>query len=258
MGARRGRARVRRTGRGRARGRRLRRLRPRPARPGGRLRSSRCRPSATCSPTRAHAARDGRAVRRRLRRSASRPRRRGGFSPAVDVFYGGDPPRAVVTAEVAGMDPDELGLEINGRELVISGHRRPRRARGPRLPADGDRTRAVPAHRGAGRQRGRRRAGASRTACCRWSCRWPEPAARRARADRSRIEEGEVEMIEVARPAARAREVAGSRRSALPRRCPVLPLRESVTFPETVTPLAVGQERRWRSSTMRSAATGCW
>src|SRR5919197_1681256 len=53
------------------------------------------------------------------------PRRRGGFSPAVDVFYEGDPPRAVVHAELAGIDPDEIGLEIEGRELVIAGHRRP-------------------------------------------------------------------------------------------------------------------------------------
>jgi HSP20 family protein len=58
------------------------------------------------------------------------PRRRGGFSPAVDVFYEGDPPRAVVHAELAGIDPDEIGLEIEGRELVIAGHRRPAEAEG--------------------------------------------------------------------------------------------------------------------------------
>jgi len=55
---------------------------------------------------------------------------RGGFSPAVDVFYQGDPPRAVVQAELAGIDPDELTLEIEGRELVIAGHRRPDDAEG--------------------------------------------------------------------------------------------------------------------------------
>jgi HSP20 family protein len=49
----------------------------------------------------------------------------GGFLPALDVFYEGDPPRAVVHAELAGIDPDELSLEIEGRELVIAGHRRP-------------------------------------------------------------------------------------------------------------------------------------
>jgi HSP20 family protein len=58
------------------------------------------------------------------------PHHRGGFSPAVDVFYEGDPPRAVVHAELAGIDPDEIGLEIEGRELVIAGHRRPTDAEG--------------------------------------------------------------------------------------------------------------------------------
>ncbi|MEJ7784040.1 MAG: Hsp20/alpha crystallin family protein [Solirubrobacteraceae bacterium] len=54
----------------------------------------------------------------------------GGFSPAVDVFYADDPPRAVVHAELAGIDIDEIGLEIEGRELVIAGHRRPADAEG--------------------------------------------------------------------------------------------------------------------------------
>ena len=51
------------------------------------------------------------------------PRRRGGFSPAVDVFYASDPPRAVVRAELAGIDPNAVQLEITGRELVLSGQR---------------------------------------------------------------------------------------------------------------------------------------
>jgi HSP20 family protein len=60
-----------------------------------------------------------------LDRSGFTPRRRGGFSPAVDVFYEGNPPRAVIHAELAGIDADQIGLEIQGRELVIAGHRRP-------------------------------------------------------------------------------------------------------------------------------------
>jgi len=59
-----------------------------------------------------------------LQRSGVAPRRRAGFSPAVDVYYADDPPRAVVVAELAGIDADELELEIQGRELVLSGHRR--------------------------------------------------------------------------------------------------------------------------------------
>jgi HSP20 family protein len=46
-----------------------------------------------------------------------------GFSPAADVYYQGSPPRAVVRAELAGVDPDEVTLEVRGRELVISGRR---------------------------------------------------------------------------------------------------------------------------------------
>ena len=53
------------------------------------------------------------------------PRRRAGFSPAVDVYYAADPPRAVVRADLAGVDPADLALEIRGRELVLSGRRRP-------------------------------------------------------------------------------------------------------------------------------------
>ena len=38
-------------------------------------------------------------------------RHHGGFSPAVDVFYEGDPPRAVVHAELAGIDQDCSGKD---------------------------------------------------------------------------------------------------------------------------------------------------
>ncbi len=52
------------------------------------------------------------------------PRRSGGFSPAVDVFYVGDPPRAVVQAELPGVDPADVDVEVQGRELVLTGERR--------------------------------------------------------------------------------------------------------------------------------------
>jgi HSP20 family protein len=67
-------------------------------------------------------------------RTGLAPRRRGGFSPAVDVFYetppDSSPPFAVVHAELAGIDAEHIGLEIQGRELVIAGHRRPSDAEG--------------------------------------------------------------------------------------------------------------------------------
>jgi HSP20 family protein len=59
-----------------------------------------------------------------------RPRRREGFSPAVDVYYLDDPPRAVVRADLAGITPGELELEIRGRELVLVGRRMPDEAAG--------------------------------------------------------------------------------------------------------------------------------
>ena len=51
--------------------------------------------------------------------------RRRGFSPAVDVAYASDPPRAIVTAELAGVDMDKLELEIQGRTLILAGVRPP-------------------------------------------------------------------------------------------------------------------------------------
>ena len=48
-----------------------------------------------------------------------------GFSPSVDVYYADDPPRAVVKAELAGVDIEKVALEIRGRQLLISGQRRP-------------------------------------------------------------------------------------------------------------------------------------
>ena len=52
------------------------------------------------------------------------PSQRGAFSPAVDVNYTGDPPRAVVRAELAGVPAADIELEIRGRELIIAGQRR--------------------------------------------------------------------------------------------------------------------------------------
>ncbi len=49
---------------------------------------------------------------------------RGAFSPAVDVYYVPDPPRAVVRAELAGIRASEIELEIRGRELILAGNRR--------------------------------------------------------------------------------------------------------------------------------------
>jgi HSP20 family protein len=61
-------------------------------------------------------------------RSGFAPRR--GFSPRVDVYYCGDPPKAVVNVDLAGVDIDGVGLEIRGRQLLISGERVTQEAEG--------------------------------------------------------------------------------------------------------------------------------
>ena len=53
-----------------------------------------------------------------------------GFSPPVDVYYTDDPPRAVVRAVLAGICIEDVALEIRGRQLLISGKRRPAEAEG--------------------------------------------------------------------------------------------------------------------------------
>jgi HSP20 family protein len=46
-----------------------------------------------------------------------------GFSPKIDLYYAGDPQRAVVKVDLAGIELGDVGIEISGRELVISGER---------------------------------------------------------------------------------------------------------------------------------------
>ena len=56
-------------------------------------------------------------------------RRTPGFSPRVDVYYCGleseeeGTARAVIKADVAGVDLAQISLEVSGRRLVISGER---------------------------------------------------------------------------------------------------------------------------------------
>jgi HSP20 family protein len=52
------------------------------------------------------------------------------FTPEVDVYYCGQPARAIVKAELAGVDIDEVSLEIRGRQLIIAGERSAQEASG--------------------------------------------------------------------------------------------------------------------------------
>jgi len=50
-------------------------------------------------------------------------RRSSGFSPNVDVYYCGDPQRAVVKVDLSGVSLSEIGIEVSGRHLAITGQR---------------------------------------------------------------------------------------------------------------------------------------
>ena len=55
-------------------------------------------------------------------------RQRAGFRPRVDVYYcgeAGEPSKAVVIAELPGIDVAGVNLEVRGRTLIISGERNP-------------------------------------------------------------------------------------------------------------------------------------
>lgn len=52
-------------------------------------------------------------------------RRHAGHWPAVDVAYAADPPRAIVTAELAGVEVKDIALQIEGRKLFLAGRRNP-------------------------------------------------------------------------------------------------------------------------------------
>jgi HSP20 family protein len=50
-------------------------------------------------------------------------RRTQGFSPNIDVYYCGEPQRAVVKVDLAGVKLEEIGIEVSGRRLAIVGER---------------------------------------------------------------------------------------------------------------------------------------
>jgi HSP20 family protein len=48
-----------------------------------------------------------------------------GFLPPVDVAYTSEPARVIVTAELAGVVVADLDVQIQGRQLILSGRRGP-------------------------------------------------------------------------------------------------------------------------------------
>ena len=57
---------------------------------------------------------------------------RSGFRPQIDCLLADDPPRLVVVADLAGVEPDDVELLVGGGELRLAGER-------PRPSADGAR-----------------------------------------------------------------------------------------------------------------------
>ena len=57
-------------------------------------------------------------------------RRSSGFSPNVDVYYCGNPQRAIVKVDLAGIELSEVGIEVSGRHLAITGERHVQEAEG--------------------------------------------------------------------------------------------------------------------------------
>ena len=152
-----------------------------------------------------------------------------GFSPSVDVFYVDDPPRAVVKADLAGVDISDVGLEIRGSQLLIAGERRPAQASGRlyqqieiehgpfrRLVELGAEVRGRPGPR---LVRGRLPRGGD--------------PARPAGPDGAPRAHRRAALVSV----------EGAPQVHLPEALPVMPLRDAVAFPDTLMPLAVEQER---------------
>jgi HSP20 family protein len=57
-------------------------------------------------------------------------RREPAFVPRVDVYYCGQPRKAVVKVELPGVDVNAVQLEVRGRALVVSGERPVRETEG--------------------------------------------------------------------------------------------------------------------------------
>jgi HSP20 family protein len=52
---------------------------------------------------------------------------RRGYRPQIDVFRSDDPPALKIVVEIAGADPEQIQVYLDGRRLVIAGERpRPR------------------------------------------------------------------------------------------------------------------------------------
>ena len=148
----------------------------------------------------------------------------------MDCFETDDPHELLVVVELAGVDPESIEIAVEERSLTISGERaRPRVEGQVYQQAEIEYGRFERTHPARARHRPRRRERASYEAGCSGIT---LPIAERARA-----------AAPVAIAVRRNDERDAARATS---RLPVLPLKETVVFPESMTPLAVGQERSIR------------
>ena len=211
---------------------------------------------------RAHAARDGPAVRRRLGAGRALAAGSRGFSPARRrLLLRREPPaRRSSTPTSPGSSLDAVNIEISRPRA--GDHRRAPGAgdRGPRLPAGRDPDRALPARRSSSASMSMPSAASATYEDGVLRVELPLAAARATPAgsrssgtpsERPRASRGGGDRARGRSTAARRSRSSSpseaEERSApsepLPEALPVLPLREMVTYPDTLTPLAVGQER---------------
>ena len=172
-----------------------------------------------------------------------------GFTPNVDVYYCGDPQRAVVKVDLAGVELDEVGIEVADQAAGDS----------RRAPGAGDRGRVYqqveipsgPFRRVVELQvdvDAERATATYEDGVLRIELPLRDPSETTRRIPIGGTSAAGERRHDGGQPRARGgrsldAEDAIRASEPLPDALPVLPLRETVTFPETVTPLAVGQER---------------
>ena len=168
---------------------------------------------------------------------------RPGFRPNVDSFHTDDPHQLTVVIELPGVDPASISIVVGERALVISGDR-------PRPKIDGGvyqqmeieygpfrRLVRLPEDVDPERRQGRVRPRHGDRSRCR------SPSRRRSTTGGRDHDRGAASMSDIAFELPDDTETD---EVELPAVLPVLPLKEMVVFPQSMTPLAIGQERSVR------------
>ena len=167
-----------------------------------------------------------------------------GFSPNVDVYYCGEPQRAVVKVDLAGVALSEIGIEVSGRHLAIVGER-------PVQETEGRVYQQVEIPTGPFRRvielqvevDAERASATYEDGVLRIELPLRDPDETTRRVPIGREADGGLAGPRGRRRAARRPRTRSAPASRCRRRCRCCRCATSVTFPETLNPLAVGQER---------------